>query len=128
MNYRLWREHVSNETTDIETFVNLPPLHPCSGQLSINDMRLHLSNTIGNTESGKKVTQAVANTGRAVAGGISTAKGVFSSWMTSFKSGKDTDPSDQNNSANDDTKDNNDDDKTQDDNTYQEDDQNKVES
>ena len=57
MNYRLWREHVSNETTDIESFVSLPPLHPCSGQLSINDMRLHLSNTMGSTESGKKVTQ-----------------------------------------------------------------------
>ena len=47
MNYRLWREHVSNESTDIESFINLPPIHPCSGQLSINDMRLHLSNTIG---------------------------------------------------------------------------------
>ena len=88
MNYKLWREHVSNEASDLETFVNLPPLHPCSGpsQLSINDMRLHLSNTIHNTESGKKVTQAVANTGRVVAGGLSTAKGVFSSWMTSLKS------------------------------------------
>ena len=85
MNFKLWREHVSSESTDLEAFINLPPLHPCSGQLSINDMRLHLSNTITNTEGGKKVSQAVANTGRAVAGGFSTAKGVFSSWVTSFK-------------------------------------------
>ena len=86
LNYKLWREHVSNEASDLEHFINLPSLHPCSGQLSINDMRLHLSNTIHNTESGKKVTQAVANTGRAVAGGLSTAKATFSSWMTALKS------------------------------------------
>ena len=64
-----------DKSTDIESFINLPPLHPCSGQLSINDMRLHLSNTMGSTESGKKITQAVANTGRVVGGGLSTAKG-----------------------------------------------------
>jgi len=107
MNYRLWREHVSNETTDIESFVSLPPLHPCSGQLSINDMRLHLSNTMGSTESGKKVTQALGNTGRAVAGGISSAKGVFSSWMTSFKSDKKEDSNDQKDDSNDQQEDSN---------------------
>ena len=32
------------------------------------------------------MTQALGNTGRAVAGGISNAKGVFSSWMSSLKS------------------------------------------
>ena len=85
MNYKLWKEHVSNEALDIENFINLPALHPCSGQLSIGDVKLHISNSITNTEGGKKVTQAVANTGRAVAGGISTAKGVFSSWMSSLK-------------------------------------------
>ena len=85
MNYKLWREFVRHESTDIEAFVSLPPLHPCSGQLSITDMRLHLSNTITNTEGGKKVSAAVANTGKALTGSINTAKGVFSSWMTSFK-------------------------------------------
>ena len=86
MNYKLWREHVSNESVDMESFINLPPMHPCSGQYSLGDMRLHLSNTITNTEGGKKVTAAVANTGRAVAGGLSSAKGVFTSWMSSLKS------------------------------------------
>ena len=85
MNYRLWREHVSNESLDIEAFVNLPALHPYSGNLSIGDVKLHISNTMTSSEGGKKVTQAVASTGRAVAGGISTAKGVFSSWMSSLK-------------------------------------------
>ena len=61
-------------------------MHHCSGQYSLGDMRLHLSNTITNTEGGKKVSQALGNTGRAVAGGLSTAKGVFSSWMSSLKS------------------------------------------
>ena len=86
MNYKLWREHVSNEAVDMESFITLPPMHPCSGQYSLGDMRLHLSNTITNTEGGKKVTQALGNTGRAVAGSISNAKGVFSSWMSSLKS------------------------------------------
>ena len=79
MNYKLWREHVSNESLDIETFVDLPGLHPCSGQLSIGDVKLHISNTITNTEGGKKVAQAVVN----VAGHISSAKGVFSSFFRS---------------------------------------------
>ena len=85
MNYKLWREHVSNESLDIEAFINLPALHPYSGNLSIGDVKLHISNTMTSSEGGKKVTQAVASTGRAVAGGISTAKGVFSSWMSSLK-------------------------------------------
>merc|ERR1712062_873995 len=86
MNYRGSRQHVSSEAVDRESFITLPPMHPCSGQYSLGDMRLHLSNTITNTEGGKKVTQALGNTGRAVAGSISNAKGVFSSWMSSLKS------------------------------------------
>ena len=81
------REEVdAQQTLDMESFITLPPMHPCSGQYSLGDMRLHLSNTITNTEGGKKVTQALGNTGRAVAGSISNAKGVFSSWMSSLKS------------------------------------------
>jgi hypothetical protein len=86
LNYKLWKEHVANEGTVLgDEFIQLPALHPFSGHLSIGDMRLHLSNSITGTEGGKKVTAAVANTGRAVAGGLSTAKGVFSSWMSSLK-------------------------------------------
>ena len=66
----------------------LPPGHPFSGHLSMDDMKLHLSNTISNTESGKKVTAVVSNTGRAVAGGFSSAKGAISSFLTSFRQEK----------------------------------------
>lgn len=37
-----------------------------------------------NSESGRKLNQAVNNTSRAVGGAISTAKGAFSTWWTSF--------------------------------------------
>ena len=66
----------------------LPPGHPFSGHLSMDDMKLHLSNTISNTEGGKKVTAVVSNTGRAVAGGFSSAKGAISSFLTSLRQDK----------------------------------------
>ena len=66
----------------------LPPGHPFSGHLSMDDMKLHLSNTISNTEGGKKVTAVVSNTGRAVAGGLSSAKGAISSFWTSLRQDK----------------------------------------
>lgn len=37
-----------------------------------------------NTESGKKINQAVNNTSKAVGGAISTAKGALSSWWNSM--------------------------------------------
>ena len=46
----------------------LVPGHPCSGAVAMSDVKLRLSYTIHNTEGGKKVTAAVTNTGRAVAG------------------------------------------------------------
>jgi hypothetical protein len=59
--------------------------HPCSGQLSVSDVRLRLSHTIHNTEGGKRVhsvvsntTRVVADTGKVVAGGIGAAKVILS--------------------------------------------------
>jgi len=89
-NYREWRHYlrsVDSETS--ETLCNVVPGHPfafAGGHLTVTDVKLHLSNTISNTEGGKRVSQAVASTGRAVVGGITTAKGALSSWITSFKS------------------------------------------
>ena len=71
----------------------LPPGHPFSGHLSMDDMKLHLSNTISNTEGGKKVTAAVSSTGRVVAGGLGAAKGAISSWWGGFKTEKASSPS-----------------------------------
>lgn len=87
-NYREWRHFLRTiDSSTSEKLCHISPRHPYAGNhgLSVTDVKLHLSNTITNTEGGKRVTQAVANTGRAVAGGISTAKGALSSWITSFK-------------------------------------------
>lgn len=81
-NYQEWVEN--KEATKLLA-ERLPPGHPYSGSLSMADMKLHLTHTIGNSEGGKRVTQAVANTSKALVGGISTAKGALSSWITSFK-------------------------------------------
>ena len=91
-NYRQWRHFLRTIDSDTsETLCNITPGHPFAGagHLSVTDVKLHLSNTISNTEGGKRVTQAVASTGRAVAGGINTAKGALSSWITSFKANPD---------------------------------------
>lgn len=80
-NYKDWVARCN-----LDLFKKLPPEHPfAAGHLSVTDVKLHLSNTITNTESGKRVSQAVVNTGKAVAGGLSSAKGAFSSWMSSLK-------------------------------------------
>ena len=87
-NWKCWRG--SDQAASIKD--DIPPGHPFSGHLSVTDMKLHFSNTISNTEGGKKVSQVVSNTSRAVAGGISTAKGAFSS-MFSFGKKVDGGPS-----------------------------------
>merc|ERR1719341_1474882 len=49
-----------------------------------------------NTDGGKKVTAAMASTGRAVGGAVSQAKGVFSSWWGGGKkAGKDVSPGEE---------------------------------
>jgi hypothetical protein len=55
--YRQWQTDVKGPRLLAEL---LSPGHPYSGSLSVSDMKLHLSNTIGNSEGGKRVTQAVA--------------------------------------------------------------------
>ncbi|XP_037295406.1 late secretory pathway protein AVL9 homolog isoform X2 [Manduca sexta] len=63
--YENWLKNTNNG--DIETFMNLIPMHPFSGQLSVADMKLKFAHTMSTTEGGRKVTAAVASTGRAVA-------------------------------------------------------------
>ena len=48
-----------------------------------------------NTDGGKKVTAAMASTGRAVGGAVSQAKGVFSSWWGGKKAGKEVSPGEE---------------------------------
>ncbi|XP_034490600.1 late secretory pathway protein AVL9 homolog [Drosophila innubila] len=67
-----------------EFFDALPTGHPFSGTLSVADMKLKLAQTMQNSESGRKINQAVNTTSRAVGGAISQAKGAFSSWWSSI--------------------------------------------
>ncbi|XP_017113382.1 late secretory pathway protein AVL9 homolog [Drosophila elegans] len=67
-----------------EFFEALPAGHPFAGTLSVADMKLKLAQTMQNSESGRKINQAVNTTSRAVGGAISQAKGAFSSWWSSI--------------------------------------------
>ncbi|XP_053987688.1 late secretory pathway protein AVL9 homolog [Hylaeus volcanicus] len=84
-NYKMWSSSNKPEINNIE------PGHPFAGQLSVQDMKLRLSHTMQNTESGRKLNQAMASTGRAVAttgkavgGALSQAKGAFSNWWSTL--------------------------------------------
>ena len=61
----------------------------------MSDVKLRLSHTMTNTDGGKKVTAAMASTGRAVGGAVSQAKGVFSSWWGGIKPGKEVSPGEE---------------------------------
>ncbi|XP_017851597.1 late secretory pathway protein AVL9 homolog [Drosophila busckii] len=69
---------------DPEFFDALPAGHPFAGTLSVADMKLKLAQTMQNSESGRKINQAVNTTSRAVGGAISQAKGALSSWWSSI--------------------------------------------
>ncbi|XP_035721501.1 late secretory pathway protein AVL9 homolog [Vespa mandarinia] len=84
-NYKMWNSLNKPEINNIE------PGHPFAGQLSVQDMKLRFSHTMQNTESGRKLNQAMLSTGRAVAttgkavgGAISQAKGAFSNWWSTL--------------------------------------------
>uniref|UniRef100_A0A182R271 UDENN domain-containing protein n=1 Tax=Anopheles funestus TaxID=62324 RepID=A0A182R271_ANOFN len=68
----------------VPAFEGLVGGHPFAGTLSVADMKLRIAQTMQNSESGRKLNQAVTNTSRAVGGALTTAKGAFSSWWTSF--------------------------------------------
>ncbi len=85
-NYRRWRRELEADAAAKAALKDLlPPGHPFAGMISVSDVRLHLSNTIGASEGGKKVSQVLSNTGRSVAGGLSTAKGAVSSFFSSLR-------------------------------------------
>ncbi|XP_043478388.1 late secretory pathway protein AVL9 homolog [Leptopilina heterotoma] len=77
-NYKKWKDFNSTEITSIE------PRHPFVGQLSVQDMKLRLTHSMQNTESGRKLNQAMLTTGKAVGGALSQAKGAFSTWWNTL--------------------------------------------
>ncbi|CAH2086363.1 unnamed protein product [Euphydryas editha] len=87
--YEKWLKKTNN--AEIEVFMSLIPMHPFSGQLSVADMKLKLAHTMSTTEGGRKVSAAVASTGRAVAstsravgGALSHARGALSGWWSAL--------------------------------------------
>lgn len=80
--YEKWLKNTNNG--DVEAFMNLIPMHPFSGQLSVADMKLKLAHTMSTTEGGRKVTAAVASTSRAVGGALSQARGALSGWWSAL--------------------------------------------
>lgn len=84
-NYKTWVCNYCDAVKEIS------PCHPFARQLSVADMKLKLQHTLQYSEGGKKLNQAmlntgkaVATTGRAVGGAITQARGAVSNWWTSF--------------------------------------------
>ncbi|KAF0297939.1 Late secretory pathway protein AVL9 [Amphibalanus amphitrite] len=72
--------------------LELNPGHPCSGQLSMADMRLRISQTFQSSERGRRVSQVAAMTGRAVGGALTVARGALTSWWSSLATPEETAP------------------------------------
>ncbi|KAL0280455.1 UNVERIFIED_CONTAM: hypothetical protein PYX00_001736 [Menopon gallinae] len=77
-NYQNWlkQEHKS--------IWELNPGHPFVGNLSVSDVRLRFSQAITNTESGRRINQAVTSTGKAVGGAIVHARGALTHWWNTL--------------------------------------------
>ena len=96
-NYRDWRKRVDAKNLREKLPNSSHPFRQSSG---LNDVKLHLSNTLTNSESGKRAAQVVSNTGKAVAGGITQAKGAFSSFFSSLRqTAKDEEESEDTNAS-----------------------------
>lgn len=78
----LWCQRRKETTTE---FKSIPVGHPFSGNLSVADMKLRLTQTLmHNNERGRKINQAVNNTTQAVNQALLSAKSTFSSWLSSI--------------------------------------------
>ncbi|XP_031562375.1 late secretory pathway protein AVL9 homolog isoform X2 [Actinia tenebrosa] len=82
-NYAIWndKKHVGID--------ELRSGHPFQGQVGLNDLKIRLSYAYHDvaaksmqTEQGRKLGQAVAQTGRAVGGAFSTARSFVTSWLS----------------------------------------------
>ncbi|KAL3268787.1 hypothetical protein HHI36_007884 [Cryptolaemus montrouzieri] len=60
-NYKMWLSGINPGILDVAAG------HPFAGQLSVSDMKLRFAHTMQNTESGRKINQAMISTGKAVA-------------------------------------------------------------
>ncbi|KAI1299283.1 Late secretory pathway protein AVL9 -like protein [Halotydeus destructor] len=77
-NYRTWSSVSRAGVFEVN------PGHPCTGQLSMADMRLKLTHAL-NSDKGKKLSQTATTTGKAVSGAVTNAKSAMSTWWTTWK-------------------------------------------
>lgn len=74
----------AHASDNFKEFKASPAGHPFSGNLSVTDMKLRLSQSMHNNERGRKLNAAVNNTTQAVNQALSSARSTFSSWLTSM--------------------------------------------
>lgn len=74
-NYQVWRGKEHAGIDDVHAG------HPFQGQMGLLDIKIRLSNVM-QTERGRRIGNAVAETGKAVGGAINSARSFLSSWLS----------------------------------------------
>jgi late secretory pathway protein AVL9 homolog len=77
-NYKIWSSGLKSGIFQVN------PGHPFTGQLSMADMKLKLTQGMLNTERGKKINQTVSQTSKAVGGAITSARSWLYSQFSNF--------------------------------------------
>lgn len=72
--WNIWNEYVNSDERKTPGIYMLAPGHPSSGQVTVADIKLRMTQSQG----GKKIGEAVEKAGKA----LSQAKGALSSWWT----------------------------------------------
>jgi len=79
-NYQAWRGKEHAGIDDVHAG------HPFQGQMGLSDIKIRLSNVMQDvatkTERGRRIGQAVADTGKAVGGALNSARSFVSSWLS----------------------------------------------
>lgn len=81
--YQTWLDERNRHGAD-DALDDVQIGHPFAGTLSVADVKLKLAQSMNNSESGRKINQAVNTTSKAVGGAISTAKDALSNWWSSM--------------------------------------------
>lgn len=79
-NYQVWRGKEHAGIDDVHAG------HPFQGQMGLSDIKIRLSNVMQDvatkSERGRRIGQAVADTGKAVGGVINSARSFVTSWLS----------------------------------------------
>ncbi|KAL9966000.1 hypothetical protein ACROYT_G024005 [Oculina patagonica] len=74
-NYQVWRGKEHAGIDDVHAG------HPFQGQMGLSDIKIRLSNVM-QTDRGRRIGHAVAETGKAVGGAINSARSFVTSWLS----------------------------------------------